>query len=394
MSKLLIIGASVLQLPAIIKAKELGHYIAVVDYNPNAIGIPFADAFYNISTIDEVAICNLAKSIKPDGILTLATDLPMRSVAAATTLLNLPGISYETAVKATDKGEMIRAFHEYHVETPWFHILSNGKVTKENLSHISFPCIVKPTDNSGSRGVIRVDHAKDFADACNYSQVHSRNGQIIVEEYMTGREVSVEMIIYNGNIHVVAVTDKITTGAPYFVEMGHTQPSMIEPESQLKIKDLALRAVQAIGIENGAAHVEIMLTPEGPKMIELGARLGGDCISTHLVLLSTGVDMVKAVIDISLGKMPDINPSIQKGCAIRYFKPDQGILASVTGVEKARGSEGIKEITLTKSIGEKVVEIKSSSDRVGFIISQGKDALEAVHFCSNAMNSIHFKVNA
>lgn len=393
MSKLLIIGASVLQLPAIKKAKELGHYVAIVDLNPNAIGIPYADAFYNISTIDHEAICDLAKSIKPEGIMTLATDLPMRSVAAATTMLNLPGISFDTAIKATDKGEMIRAFKEHHIETPWFHILNNHKETEHIVSEIQFPCIVKPTDNSGSRGVMRVNCASDFANACNYSFAHSRSGQIIVEEFMTGREVSVEVIVFQGIAHIVAITDKITTGAPYFVEMGHTQPSTIDQESQLKIKNLAMRAVHAIGIENGAAHVEIMLTNDGPKMVEIGARLGGDCISTHLVPLSTGIDMVKAVIDISLGEMPDLNQPFQKGSAIRYFDQNKGVLESVSGVEEALGSNGIREITFTKTLQESVPEIKSSSDRIGFVIAQGKDAQEAIQNCHKAMEIIHIQIN-
>ncbi len=123
--KLFIVGASVLQLPAILKAKEMGLEVAVADYDPKAVGIEYADAFYEVSTIDADGITAAAEDFGADGIMTLATDMPMRSVAAAAQKLGLPGISPQTAVKATDKGEMIKAFKEYSVESPWFFIIED-----------------------------------------------------------------------------------------------------------------------------------------------------------------------------------------------------------------------------------------------------------------------------
>ena len=139
MKRLLIIGASILQLPAIKKAKELGHYVAVADFNPEAVGIPYADEFYNASTIDIEAICKVAEEFKPDGIMTLATDMPMRSIAAATSRLGLPGISMDTAIKSTDKGEMIRAFKAHGVESPWFYIIENIMMLNALLPTLSYP---------------------------------------------------------------------------------------------------------------------------------------------------------------------------------------------------------------------------------------------------------------
>ena len=130
MKKILIIGASILQLPAIKKAKELGYYTIVADYNPKAVGISYADEYYNVSTIDIEGISDLAEKIHPDGIMTLATDMPMRAIAVATTKLGLPGISYDTAVKCTDKGEMIKAFSMAGVEHPWFIIVENKEELK------------------------------------------------------------------------------------------------------------------------------------------------------------------------------------------------------------------------------------------------------------------------
>jgi len=139
MGKLLIIGASVLQLPAIRKAKEKGFYVGVVDYNPNAVGVAYADEFFNVSTIDVEGVVEVAKQFRPDGIMTLATDMPMRSIAAACKACGLPGIDYETAVKATDKAEMIKAFAAHGVEHPWYYIVSDEKAYSEAKQTVHSP---------------------------------------------------------------------------------------------------------------------------------------------------------------------------------------------------------------------------------------------------------------
>lgn len=392
MKKLLIIGASILQLPAIKKAKELGHYVAVADFNPNAVGIPFADKFYNASTIDIDAICEVAKDFQPDGIMTLATDMPMRSIAAATSLLALPGISMDTAIKSTDKGEMIKTFKEHGVESPWFYIIEKAEQLQEVMPRIEYPCILKPTDNAGSRGVMLVKSVDELIAAYQYSVSQSRGGFVILEEYMTGPEVSVEVMVVDGEPYVLQVTDKLTTGTPYFVEMGHNQPSMLPAEDVEKIKDLACRAVKSVGINCGPSHVEIKLTPTGPKMVELGARMGGDCITTHLVPLSTGVDMIKATIDSALGQIPNIVPTLQKGSAIRFFNAPNGIITAIEGIDEAKDFAGVQEISFTKNVGDEVTEIHSSVDRCGFVVAQCDSAFDAIEVCEKVEGVIEIKV--
>lgn len=388
MKKILIIGASILQLPAIVRAKEKGYYVAVADYNPEAIGVKYADEFFNASTIDIEAIVDIAKKFKPAGIMTLATDMPMRSVAAACAALGLPGISPDTAVKATDKGEMIKAFKENKVESPWFFVVNNQDEFNAVVEKLHFPCIIKPTDNAGSRGVILVNDKYELNSAYVYSKECSRHGAVIIEEYMRGSEVSVEIMVVEGKPFVLAVTDKITTGAPYFVEMGHSQPSRLNLVDVEKIKDLAIRAVKAIGIECGPAHVEIMLTAEGPKMIELGARMGGDCITTHLVPLSTGIDMVDATIDLLTGGQPNILPKIHKGSAIKFLSAAKGTITKIEGTEEAKRISGVAEVVFNKKIGETVGDIYSSTDRVGYVIAQGVLAIDAMIICDGATGKI------
>ena len=392
MKKLLIIGASVLQLPAIKRAKELGYYVGVIDYNPNAIGIPYADEYFNVSTIDIEGVAATAAEFCPDGIMTLATDMPMRAIAVACERLGLPGISFDTAVKSTDKGEMIKAFDENKVEHPWYFILSDPAQIEEIIDKVTFPCISKPTDNSGSRGVMLIHSKEELNEAVAYSSENGRSGGVIVEEYLRGQEVSVEIITIDGEPHVLNVTDKLTTGAPHFVEMGHTQPSRIEADSLEKIRDLARRAVKAVGIKNGPAHVEIMLTPNGPKMIELGARMGGDCITTHLVPLSTGIDMIEATMRIACGQAPDIERKFNKGSAIRYFSVPNGEIQSIDGYDEAMKIPGVVEISFTKQVGEMACDIGSSVDRVGFVIAQGETADDAALICEKALNTVSISV--
>ena len=393
MKKLLIIGASILQLPAIKKAKELGYYVGVIDYDPNAIGIKYADEFFNVSTIDIDGVAETAKKFNPIGIMTLATDMPMRSVAKASKECNLPGITMDTAIKATDKGEMIKAFEEKGVAHPWFFIAGNEDEFNSIKEKVSFPCIMKPTDSSGSRGVVLVESLLELEKEYSYTKNNSRQGAVIIEEYMVGPEVSVEVMTVKGEVVVLQVTDKLTTGAPHFVEMGHSQPSRLGDENVSKIKELAKKAVKAVGIENGPAHVEIMLTKEGPKMVELGARMGGDCITTHLVPLSTGIDMIKATIETACGIEPDIEPKLNKGSAIRYFNAECGTISAIDNVEEALKIKGVQEISFVKNVGDKSCAIGSSTDRVGFVIAQADTADDAVKICEKVLETVKVKVN-
>lgn len=392
MKRLFIVGASVLQLPAIKHAKELGYYVGVADYDPNAVGIPFADEYYNVSTIDEKGICQAAKEFRADGIITLATDMPMRSVAYTCEQLGLVGISYDTAIKSTDKAEMIRAFEQAGVEHPWHYVISSPADLVDIVHKVTYPCITKPTDNSGSRGVMLAHTPEELLTAATYSAENGRGGNVIIEEYMEGPEVSVEIIAYHGIPHVLQITDKMTTGAPHFVETGHTQPSGLSEETQNRICDLACRAVTSVGITDGPAHVEMIITKNGPKMVELGARMGGGCITTHLVPLSTGIDMIKATIDCAFGLTPDITPQHNKGAAIRFFLPPYGVIEDISGVNVAKTLPGIQEITFTKQIGEHSLPLASGADRVGYVIAQGNTPEQAVTRCTKAIDEIHFTV--
>lgn len=392
MKKLLIIGASVLQLPGIIKAKEMGLHVGVVDYNPQAVGIAYADEYFNASTMDEEAVVKAAEAFLPDGIMTLATDMPMRGVAKAAAKLGLPGISYETAVKATDKFEMIKAFKEHQVPSPWFFTVDSLEELKGLENELSFPCIMKPTDNAGSHGVVLAHSFEELLNSFDYSHDCSRHGKVIIEEYLQGDEVSVEVMVVEGKAHVLQITDKLTTGAPHFVEMGHSQPTRHPAAVADAIREVAAQACAAVGINEGPAHVEMMVTQRGPVMIELGARMGGDNITTGLVPLSTGIDMVKATIEVALGNRPDIAPTLHCGSAIRYFDLPYGTIKRISGVEEAQQLQGVKQIVFTKEVGEASAPIHCSNDRVGSVIAQAETAAAAVRICEKATKMIQIEI--
>ena len=390
--KLMILGASILQLPAIEKAKEMGLDVIVVDMNPEAIGFSILGVKKEIiSTIDVSAIIEAAQRHQIDGIMTLATDMPMRSVAAVADQMGLVGIDEETALKATNKAEMRKALQEANVPIPEFFIVSNEVEYKEAVEKFDVPFIVKPADSSGSRGifeVIDITNKELVKKAYEYCKPYSKVGDVVVEEYMKGPEVSVETLTINGVCHVIQITDKLTTGAPHYVEMGHSQPTKHSEEVAIRIAEVAKAANKAIGIKNGPSHTEIIVTSQGPKIVELGARLGGDNITTHLVPLSTGINMVEACIKIALGEMPDITTKCNKGSAIRYFQQHAGVIKSIDGIEDARNISGIQQISIVHGIGERIGEIDSSGARMGFVIAQDKNVQMAINDCTNALEKI------
>ena len=223
--------------------------------------------------------------------------------------------------------------------------------------------VVKASDNSGNRGISMVDDCRnsyELQNAFNYALDNSHDKRVLIEEYMNGEEFSVEGISINGVYHAI-----------------------------IKI---AGDAAKALGIANGPSHAEIKLTSEGPKIVEVGARLGGGCITSHLVPLSTGVSMVKAAIQNSIGESPDIEHKFSKGAAIRFFDSHKGTITAFENVESALSMPGVIEISFFKNVGEDIGELKTGLDRVGYVIAQGEDREDAVKKCVAALKRVEIKL--
>lgn len=386
---LLILGASFLQLPMIEKAKELGLRVGVVDMDPSAPGANLADVFFEVSTNDPVGVCEAAKLFGADGVCTMATDMPVRSIAYACDHLGLPGPSWHTSILATDKGEMARAFAENDVAHPKFNVIKEREILEGSFwVPEDYPVIAKPVDSSGSRGVVKVERCSDYEEALRYASEFGRSGDVIVEEYVVGPEVSVELMVINNVPYAVQVTDKETTGAPHFVEIGHSQPSQLTEEVVRAICSQACAAALAVGIENGPAHAELRVSDFGPKVIEIGARLGGDLITSHLVPLSTGIDLIELVIRLALGLPVVIPNATNRGSAVRFLFADPGIVESVEGLSVANSAEGLETIEISCKVGDMVSELLSSSARLGYVVCSGETANEAKERCTRAVDAI------
>ncbi len=390
--RVMIVGASAWQVPMIKKAKELGYDVGVIDYNPNAVGRTYADKFYEVSTIDIDGVCKATKDFGASGITTVATDMPMRAIAYTCDQLGLTGISEETAFNATDKARMIKKFQENGVPHPWYYVLYTVSDLWKIKDQLSYPCISKPIDNSASRGVMIINNEDELENGLNYSSINGRSGAVIVEELLIGSEISVEAFVVAGEVHIIQITDKLTTGSPHFVEIGHNQPSKFIPDQFEEIYDVTKKAVLAVGIMNGPAHVEMMVTENGPRLIELGARLGGDFITTDLVPLSTGIDMLGATIQLACGDKVDIEPKFKKASAIRYMKTGLGIIKSVAGIKDVENIAGVVRVSMLKSIGDSAGEICDSIDRVGYVIAQSNSLNDAVDICEHSLKLINVEV--
>ena len=386
MKKLLVLGASIAQVPFIKTAKRLGCYVAVVDYNEKAAAIDFANEYFKCSLTDLEGLWQIAQSFCPDGITCGASDVGVLNAAIICQRLGLPALSPETARKVKDKGEMIEAFRRHGVAHPEYQVVQSP----EDEIKLAFPLITKPVDKSGSRGINVARNAEELKAALDNSFLCSDCSRVIVEEYMEGPEVSVEVLVQNGVPYVLQVTDKLTTGEPHFIEIGHSQPSRLPDDKLEAIRSLAFHAATAVGIVDGCAHAEIKLTPDGPKMVEIAGRLGGDFITTVLVPMTTGVNMSEYEILRAIGEpKPFTKVEIEpKGAAVRFIEAKPGMLSSVAIDYSADSMVGVEELKLLCKSGRIYKKAENNNHRFGYIISSGKTAEEAVQHCECALSGI------
>lgn len=395
MKKVIILGASFLQVPLIKTAKQLGYYTIVADMNPNAEGFEFADKKYVVSTIDTEALLKVAELEKPDGIVTAATDMPMRSIAYIGEKLNLNTISYDTAIKATDKFKMREALNKENVAIPKYFLVNNKEDYKKALKNIKGKKIIKPVDSSGSRGIFLLENEKDIDKAYKHATENSRNRTILVEEYMQGEEVSVETLTSKGETKVVAITDKITTGAPHFIENAHKIQSTKDKDIKTKISQLAIAANKALNIETGPSHTEIMVTKDGPKVVEVGARLGGDFITSHLVKYATGIDILEAHLKQSVNEpLPNMNNILNKGSAVHFIQSRPGVLKKAIIPDSVKNHPQVIEVALSANIGDELGLADSSTSRIGYIICQANNSKEALNLCKKLIKNIEIEIES
>ncbi len=368
MKKIVIIGANDFQNPLILKAKEMGYETHVFAWQDGSIGERTADVFYPISIVEKERIYEECLKIRPSAVVSIASDLAAITVNYVAAKLNLP-CNDEACVKVTtNKYEMRKCLKENGISVPRFYKQFEGeKVDYENK--ISLPAIVKPTDRSGSRGITKITRYEEIEEAVNRSVKDSFEKSAIVEEYIEGEEYSCEAISYHGIHHILTVTKKYTTGSPHFIETGHIEPAGLDREKVSEIEKTITKALEALGVKNGASHSEFKIDAKGDvKIIEIGARMGGDCIGSNLVQLSTGYDFVKMVIDVGMGKEPDFTPIRKPSNAAIKFMFNQQDYDQVNKFKEKHPQIVVYESEITKN--ESVVD---SSTRWGFVIFASDD---------------------
>ncbi len=372
MKKIAIIGASHFQQPLIEAAKKRGIETHVFAWKCGDIGEKTSDFFYPISITEKEQIAQKCAEIGVDGVCTIASDLGNITVSYVADKLGLVSNSVNTVDRTTNKAKMRKSFAKNGDPSPKSVAYHSG--SEIDISGLRFPLIVKPADRSGSRGVTKVKNESELLEAIKLALDESFGNTVMIEEFAEGDEYSVEFISWEGKHYPLAITKKYTTGAPDFIETAHTIPGDLDQSLEKKVLDVVKQALDHLGVEYGASHSELKIDRANDNrinIIEIGSRMGGDCIGSHLVKLATDYDFVDAVIDISLGIKPPL--PCEEGCQKTLeSKRCSGIrfLFDEADLDVLKRIEADDRITIeyespVESIGDKV---RDSSTRHGYCI--------------------------
>ena len=397
MKKLLVLAAGILQVPIIKRAREMGYYVIAADGNPNAVGLQYADKQICANITNEEEMVAIAKQEQIDGVIHPCSEVSMNVMGRIHDELNLSGVSRKQAVVATNKHLMREAFKKGDAPSPISILAKSAEDAWEQFMAMPGDAILKPSRNSGSRGIAKVSKGsngvsevskEDFYKLYDIALEESRDNSVLIEQFIEGPEFSVEIIVWEGKVNVLTVTDKKTTEAPHFVELGHNQPSCFPEETVALIKDAAVRGVKALGVDKCACHAEVKVQDGKAYLMEIGARMGGDFISTVLTRLSTGIDMVAAAINCALNIEPDLTPkAAPQGVCIRYFCPKPGKLVSISNTE-VLDDPRVHEWEIYHQVGDEIPEVTSSLCRSGHVIVTEETPQKAIAYAESLLNEV------
>jgi biotin carboxylase len=389
----MLLGAGVMQVPGIRIARSRGWHVTVVDGNPEATARGMADRFAVVDLKDKEGLLAFARECRGDGgldgIFTAGTDFSS-SVAWVAEKLGLPGIPYAAAMRATDKVLMRQAFDAAGAPSPRFASWTGEGDPAALLGpRLSFPLVVKPVDNMGARGVLRVDDEEALRAACRAAIGLSRSARVIVEEFMEGPELSLDAIVYRGKVTVCGVADRHICFPPAFVEIGHTMPTELDPGTVGGIEDAFAAGIRAIGIDNGAAKGDLKLTPRGPMIGEIAARLSGGYMSGWTFPYSSGVEVTGAALNVAVGLPPgDMAPRFARTCAERGVISIPGIVDRVEGEEEAAAVPGVKDLFLRLKPGDETRFPANNVQKCGNVIAVGETREKAVSAARHGVSSL------
>lgn len=368
--RLVILGTNEYQNPLIVRAKELGFETHVYGISSGQIGEKTADVYHPINIMDYNALWEDVKTLDPIGVVSIASEVAMHPQNFLLRKLGINCNSEWTEKVTTNKYLMRQAMKDAGIDSPNFMLVHNGmtlEVIKETIKGFIFPLIVKPIDLSSSRGVYKIDTEDNLEVGLNYAMSWSEEKKIILEEFVEGPEYSGDSIAFEGKYKLLAITEKHTTGAPHFVETGHLQPAPLSKEVFNKVEEVLYNAFAVLKIEYGAIHPEFRITPEGRILfMEIATRMGGDCIGSDLVAISTGMDYMGMVINCGCGKAPDFSQLWKPRLAeIKYIMNTED-LAEYNRIQKE-----CPDIIMRHSDMQPLTDkpILKSADRAGYYIT-------------------------
>jgi biotin carboxylase len=396
---LLVLGAGPDQLFMIKTAQAMGYITIAVDANPSAVGLAVADHaeainFSNLPRLFQYIDDVLAKGIPISGVSTMGSDVP-HLLAAICKRYNWLGPSEDTGRIATNKLEMKMCFRKKGIPIPEFMEVKSPSDVLTFAKRFSHGIIIKPIDRSGSRGVFYINQHDSIEDLFNASREFSFAGRVMAEEYLAGVQISTETIMYNGKGVTPGFADRNyeywQRFTPRIIENGGTVPSALEKDEQKAVEELVEKASLALGVENGVTKGDVVMTTDGPRMIEMAARLSGGDFSESLVPIGTGVNYVRAVIKIAMGEQPDLTelvPNRKKFVANRYFFHEPGTIREISGLDVVKSWPFVKKLEFWIKPGMQIPILRSHADRLGVFIVEA-DSLDELN---DRIQSVYKKV--
>jgi biotin carboxylase len=380
MKKLLMLGGGFLQNFVIKKARDMGYYVYCLDADPKAIGFEFANESAVINIIDPEACLKFAKEKKIDGVLTAATDFSVLTMSYIAQEMRLPGINYASAQLIKNKAKVRKCLFDAHADdTGYSYEITSLEEAREVLPRIKFPVMMKPVDGSGSRGASKVVKPEDFEKACEFAMSGSISHRVVAEPFVVGREYGVESFVDNGAIHVLGVMQKDMTEPPYYAELGHAIPSGLTDDMETKVKACVRKAIFALNVNHGSVNMDLLITEKGDvHIVDIGARMGGNLIGSHIIPRGTGIDYMGNMIRAAVGDPADFKPQWSPmPVATKLLALTPGKVKELPDFRKIEIENDV-QIEHHLHVGNTINEYHTNLDGCGYIVAGGFNVADAL----------------
>ena len=384
------LGGGFLQKYVIRKAKTMGYYVLCLDADPNAVGFAIADEYAVINIVDEEACLAYARDKQVDGVLTAATDFSVLTMSRIAEELHLPGINYQSAKVIKNKALVRKRLFEANADdTGISYEIDSVEDIADILPKIKFPVMMKPVDGSGSRGASKVEKTEDFVKAAEFAMNGSITHRAVAEPFIEGKEYGVESFVDNGVIHVLGVMQKDMTEPPYYAELGHAIPSGLTPELETKVKSCVYRAIFALGVNHGSVNMDLLITNEGNvHIVDVGARMGGNLIGSHIIPMGTGIDYMGNMIRAAVGDATNWKPEWQpKPVATKLLALTPGIIKKLPNFDQIAAEYNV-QIEHHLHEGDTITPYRTNLDGCGYVVAHDIDVELSIALASEVRNII------